>query len=196
MLQHTTGAPPTLNAVVATTIGHVIDLKGLRGVSVHIVATDVNPPAKTFASLTAGNITANTITIAAHGYITGTKINLTGGSLPTGLSATAYWVIKVDAATLKLATSLANAMAGTAVDITADGAGTLTPVAAGSNTLALYKSNDGSNYIAVTDASVTIATIAINAMLEVANPTYRYMKILYTASAGQITLATTVTEVR
>jgi len=196
MIQHTTGAPAAINAVIATTQSAVLDLRGIRGLSAHVVATDVNPAAKTFASLTAGNITDNTITIAAHGYITGTKIALTTGSaLPAGLSATNYWVIKVDAATLKLATSLANAVAGTAVDITGDGAGTLTPAAAGSNTLKLQKSNDAVNFIDVDSASVTIATTAVNSMFEVSNPTYRYLKLLYTASAGQINLAVTVTQV-
>jgi hypothetical protein len=182
--------------VIATTQSHVLDCNGLTGVSVHVVTSDVNPTAVTFASLTAGNITANTITIEAHGLITGTKVAATTGSaLPAGLSATNYWVIKVDANTLKLATSLANAVAGTAVDITGDGAGTLTPTAAGSNTFKLQKSNvnDTTSWIDITDMSVTIATSATNSMFEVALPKYRYMRLIYTASAGQINLATTVT---
>lgn len=196
-IQHSTGAPATLNAVIATTQSHVIDLNGLSGVSVQVVATDVNPDAKTFASLTAGNITANTITIEAHGFITGTKIALTtGGTLPAGLTATNYWVIKVDANTIKLAaTSLANAVAGTAVDITGDGSGILTPVASGSNVLKLLKSNDAVNYIDIASQTVTIATSAVNSMFEIASPTYRYMKILYTPSAGQVNLAVTVDQV-
>lgn len=198
MIKHSTGVPTVLNAVVATTISHVIDLGGLAGISVHAVSSDVNPDAKTFASLTAGNITDNIIPIAAHGYITGTKIALTTtGSLPAGLSATNYWVIKVTAGTLKLATSLANAVAGTAVDITGDGSGVLTPTAAGSNTFKLQKSNvnDTTSWIDITDMSVTIATSATNTMFEVALPKYRYMRLIYTASAGQINLAVTVTEV-
>lgn len=48
------------------------------------------------------------------------------GTLPGGLAgATDYWVIKTGANTLKLATSSSNAIAGTAVDITANGIGIL-----------------------------------------------------------------------
>lgn len=46
------------------------------------------------------------------------------GVLPTGLSAaTTYWVIYVDDNTFKLATTRANALAGTAIDITTNGGG-------------------------------------------------------------------------
>lgn len=60
----------------------------------------------------------------------GTVIRVTTtGTLPTGLSlATDYYVIRQSATTIKLATSLANALAGTpvAIDITAQGTGTNT----------------------------------------------------------------------
>lgn len=51
----------------------------------------------------------------------------------TGLTTgTAYYVIKIDADNIKLATTAANAAAGTAINITADGTGgTLRPVIAG-----------------------------------------------------------------
>lgn len=46
------------------------------------------------------------------------------GVLPTGLSAaTNYWVIALDANTFQLATSRANALAGTAIDLTTNGGG-------------------------------------------------------------------------
>ena len=72
------------------------------------------------------NTGAETITEAAHGYVTGDTVILsnTGGGLPGGLSATTYYVIKVDANTFSLATSLANAYAGTAINITTQGTGT------------------------------------------------------------------------
>lgn len=57
-----------------------------------------------------------------------TRVQLTtSGTLPTGLSlATDYYVIKVTDTTCKFATSYANAVAGTAVDITGAGSGTHT----------------------------------------------------------------------
>jgi hypothetical protein len=57
-----------------------------------------------------------------------TRVQLTtSGTLPAGLSlATDYYVIKVSDTTIKLATSYANAVAGTAVNITDAGTGTHT----------------------------------------------------------------------
>lgn len=79
------------------------------------------------------SVTANTITTtAAHGLVTGDAVVLTtAGTLPTGLSAaTAYYVIKSDTYSFKLATTRANAFAGTAIDITATtGIGTVAHVA-------------------------------------------------------------------
>jgi hypothetical protein len=50
-----------------------------------------------------------------------------GGALPTGIAAaTDYWVIRVSANTFKFATTLANALAGTGINLTADGTGTQT----------------------------------------------------------------------
>lgn len=69
------------------------------------------------------------ITITAHGRVTGDRVlvSTNGGTLPTGLAAnTEYWIIKIDDNTVKFATSLANALAGTAIDLTAAGAGTST----------------------------------------------------------------------
>lgn len=66
------------------------------------------------------------ITITTHGFLTGDPvIYKVGVAVPTGLvSGTTYFVIKVDANTLKLATTLALALAGTAIDITDYGNGT------------------------------------------------------------------------
>lgn len=58
---------------------------------------------------------------------TGTAVYVSnsGGALPTGLSAnTVYFVIKIDSSNFKLATTLANANASTAIDITGAGSGT------------------------------------------------------------------------
>ena len=55
------------------------------------------------------------------------RVSNSGGALPTGLSAgTDYYVIPVSELGLKLATSYANALAGTAIDITGAGSGTQT----------------------------------------------------------------------
>jgi hypothetical protein len=74
------------------------------------------------------NTGTETITRAAHGYYTGLKVQLSSTvTMPTGLvAATDYWVIVVDADHFKLASSLANALASTPVNITAVGTGFLT----------------------------------------------------------------------
>jgi microcystin-dependent protein len=59
---------------------------------------------------------------------TGSAVVLTGtGAAPTGLSfSTTYYVIRASATTLQLASTLANAVAGTQIDITGQGTGTNT----------------------------------------------------------------------
>ena len=60
-------------------------------------------------------------------WITGMAVALsTDGTLPTGLSATTYYVIRVNSTTIKLATTLANAQAGTAVTFSGNGSGNQT----------------------------------------------------------------------
>lgn len=78
---------------------------------------------------TADNAT-ETFTAVAHGLLTGDgpfQVSNSGGALPAGLAAlTNYWIIRTGADTFQLATSLANALAGTAQPISDDGTGTQT----------------------------------------------------------------------
>lgn len=167
-----------------------IDLTNVERISIQPVYTDATPAAKTFV---AANVTpaADTITITAHGFVTGLKAPLTGTNLPTGLSATDYWIIRVDANTIKLATSLANALAGTAVDITAAGTtadAALTPSALGSNTLKLQASNDDTNYSDLSGLTVTISA-AGNQVWNIDRPAYKYVRLSYTPGAGLLNLS-------
>jgi hypothetical protein len=68
-------------------------------------------------------------TKAAHGLVTGDPVTVTSITGGTGVTAgTRYWVIKASADTFKLATTYANAVAGTGINITVDGsAGVITP---------------------------------------------------------------------
>lgn len=74
------------------------------------------------------NAGTDTITDTGHGLVTGTVGQVTtDGVLPTGISAsTNYYIIRVDANSFRLATSLALALAGTPAPISADGSGTHT----------------------------------------------------------------------
>jgi hypothetical protein len=76
-----------------------------------------------------GDVTVGTDTIAeaAHGMVTGAgpfRVSNAGGALPAGLAAdTDYWIIAPTTGTYKLASSRANALALTPVDITAAAGG-------------------------------------------------------------------------
>lgn len=85
-------------------------------------------------TVTGVDVATDTITATAHGFKTGDKVTYSngGGTSITGItSGTDYYVIRVSANTLKLATTEALAQAGTARDLTVVGVGTahtLTPV--------------------------------------------------------------------
>lgn len=69
--------------------------------------------------------TTDVITSVAHGLYTGMVFQVTtSGGLPAGIAGTTdYWVIKLTDDTFSLASSLANAVAGTAVNFTTAGTG-------------------------------------------------------------------------
>lgn len=71
------------------------------------------------------NTGTDVITVDSNQFFyTGQAVTLTTtGTLPTGLSATTYYVIRVSDTTIKLATSVANANDGDAVNITAAAGG-------------------------------------------------------------------------
>lgn len=71
------------------------------------------------------NATTNTITINSHGYFTTDPVIFSAGPLTASplVNLTTYYVIRIDQNTIKLATSAANALNGTAIDIITVGAG-------------------------------------------------------------------------
>lgn len=78
-------------------------------------------------TITAVDTGTETLTAVAHGLVTGdrTRVRNVDGALPTGLSpSTDYFAIRVDADNLRLATSNALALAGTAINLTGAGSGT------------------------------------------------------------------------
>lgn len=91
----------------------------------------IKPDLSTNITFTANASTDLMTTASAHGLVTGERIRVavTGGSLPTPLVAnTDYYVIVVSTTTFRLATTQANALAGSpvAIDLTDAGSGTLT----------------------------------------------------------------------
>lgn len=177
---------------LASTNATNIDLMDIDRVSVQVVYSDTAPAVRTFtdASVT---VASDIIAIATHPYVTGCRVALTtGGVLPAGLSATNYFVINVTSGTIKLASSLANAVAGTAVDITAAAGGgthTLTASASAGNVAKLQESNDNTNWSDVGTYTVTIATTAGAVVWPMGEVSSRYLRVLYTPSTGQVSLA-------
>ena len=104
--------------------GHVVATSDSGETWVETRTTDAEQ--FTDAAVTAAT---DTITVTKD-WATGTNVRLnrgsaTAGDIPAGLAiATDYYVIRVSATAIKLATSLANAVAGTAIDITDAGSGT------------------------------------------------------------------------
>lgn len=87
------------------------------------------------ATVTMTIATPCVVTHTSHGLSTGDRIVLyTTGALPTGVSAyTAYYIIKVDSNSYNLATTLANASAGTKVASSGSQSGTHTAIYGGLN---------------------------------------------------------------
>jgi hypothetical protein len=164
-----------------------VDVKKAKGYGILLDLTVATAAAKNFLDA-AVNVTANTITISAHGYYTGLKVVAsTTGTLPGGLSATDYYVIRVDADTIKLATSAAFALAGSAVDITSAAGGgthTLTPAAISGASYKLQYSMDNVIWI---DAGVTNNVTATSQFLhEKVDPMFNFVQVVWALSAGQI----------
>lgn len=88
------------------------------------------PPAAAFVD-SAVNTGTDAILLPLHELTTGQKVLLaSSGALPAGLSAGIYYIIRTDDFHVKLASTYANALAKTAVDITAAAGGgyhTITP---------------------------------------------------------------------
>lgn len=97
-----------------------------------VTDTTVSYTAKANLDFAPGDVTTGTDVIAevAHGMTTGDgpyRLSNAGGGLPAGSAVdTNYWIIASTADTYKIASSKANALAGTSVDFTTAGTGTHT----------------------------------------------------------------------
>ena len=141
----------------------------------------------------------DTLTDAAHGFLTGLKGQAsTTTTLPAGLSLTTdYFVIYVSSGVYKLATTLANAIAGTAIDITDAGTGThtFTPTAlAGASIKLQCGSKDGLAFadIPITGTADVTKSVAVtataNAYLYASDLACDYVRSYVTLTAGQLSI--------
>ena len=160
---------------------------GCDSISFQCNITVASSATKTFAAADV-NTTTDIITVTAHGFTTGRKVQISNpGTLPTGISAaTDYFVIYVDVDSIKLATSLANAQAGTAIDITAAGSGTntITPTALAGGSVSMYQSNDNINYVTLGSSQNVTTTGTL--FLSADRPTSGWVCLGYVTTAGQL----------
>lgn len=124
----------TLGLSNSTTGGNILGRTDGNNASAGYVGEVVNAGhvqpagANTNATVTLTIAAPCVVTYTAHGMNTGCGVYLTTtGALPTGLTAsTAYYIVKIDANTFNLATSVANAFAGTKITTTGTQSGTHT----------------------------------------------------------------------
>jgi hypothetical protein len=147
----------------------------------------------TVTTPSAGTFTAAVTDICAkvgHGMLTGLKVRVsTTTTLPAGLAAvTDYYVIADTVDTFKLASSLAFALAGTAIDITDTGTGThtVTPTALAGGVIKMQESVDGTNWYDISGVTANITATGI-AKLEGTTKCGQVRPYL-TMTAGQLTL--------
>lgn len=193
-------------SVVAATVGQTYAM-GVSGQGV--TDTTVSYKALINLSFVDGDITTGTDTIAeaTHGMLTGDgpyRLSNSGGALPAGTAVdTNYWIIAPTAGTYKLASSKANAIALTAVDITAAaGGGTHTLLRAANDVIIAQLIQGlnavvGLNYLATqttgagdTDTGRVTGTVAGNWFsLAIANPAALAINQTH-AAPSDVTLAT------
>lgn len=114
----TVGATDRIDRCVA------LGANGLGGLNANVAVDDTNNATFIFT----GSAAEDEWTDAAHGYLTGLLIQFSavGTGAPEFLITTDYWVIRLGANTFKLASSLANALAGTPIEGTVNSTGTWT----------------------------------------------------------------------
>jgi hypothetical protein len=154
---------------------------------------DVNTPSGA-VSASASQVTSSSGLLFTNtdpnNFTLGLKVQFTtSNALPTGISAlTDYFVVPVTANTYRVATSLANALAGTVVAYTNTGTGnqTATPVAIAGGTGKLQGSNDQE----VTWADVPNASYSITAdgsfVIEIDYIRYAAYRWVTDLTAGQV----------
>lgn len=149
---------------------------------------------------TDSDVASNVFTKASHGLTTALPVlfTTTSGTPPQNLVAgTTYYAIKVTANTFKLATSAANAIAGTAITIsTVTGSGTfaLTPLGiTGTPSFKWQGSNDNTNWNDVSVSSVTMSSLAAaSTTWDFGSINYRYIRLNVLApTTGGISLVVT-----
>lgn len=177
------------NGVVVLGYSASVRVFGHTQATIVAAATVTTPAAGAFTCVAATNI----CTDAAHGFQTGLKgQGTTTTTLPAGLNtSTDYFVIYLTADTYSLATSYANAVAGTAIDITDTGTGThtFTPTAIAGGTAALQGSINGTTWVDIGSTSQNITATA-NLIYNISSTYYPFARLKFVNTAGVFTSTT------
>lgn len=185
MLKIRSNQTQVMPSMETTTYGPWFFTAHANSVSAQCNITVDTPSNPTFIGSNVSLVTG-TITSTAHGLFQGQLVTLTTtGSLPTGLStSTTYYVIYLTANTFQLASTAANALAGTPIVPTGAGTGTNTVVvtALAGGSVQLQKSNDGVN--PVNDGSSVSVAATGTFWLEKSPATSAWMRVAYNITSG------------
>jgi len=178
----------TTQDFASDTNSSALDLEWHEGCQLWAYVNATQPVATSYEEADV-NVANDTITETAHGYATGLEVvESTTGTLPAPLAVlTDYYVIRVDANTYKLATSKANAVAGTAINLTDDGTGThtTTPNALSGGSASIQVSRDDVTYVEINGTSVAI-TASGNLVWNVDKQYARYIRVSFLITDGQL----------
>lgn len=187
-----TSTRPAPGAVIFSTASTI----GTAGNSLALLVFNTSSITVSGATLSNGDDSSFSVaddeitTSAGHGISTGAPLlfNTVTGTAPTGLTtATTYYAIVTANNKFKLATSSANSLAGTAVDITAlTGSGTFTAALtaySGTYSFKFQASNDGTNWSDISGATVTYSAPG-STLTEITLVTYKWLRLNFTTGAG------------
>jgi len=158
-----------------------------------IQALDATPASGTFTA----NSSDDTLTVAASLYLGAqATVSSAGGTLAGGLSGgVTYYAIPVSATAMKLATSLANAQAGTAINLSTDGTGTqsIIPLGLTSASFQAQCSNDDSIWVNNGNAQNLTASTTTTILQNINNNGCRYVRMYMNMTSGQVAVSMTST---
>lgn len=188
IFQSSTTLTPS-SVVKSGTSSGVVDLTTAGGYS---IVSNITVDTNAAGVFSAGSLSANKVTITAHGWKTGIVGQVTtAGTLPTGLVvATNYWVIVIDANTVSFASSQANALAGTAITLSGgSGNSTFTPTALAGATVQAQWSNDGVTWVGIGSATAVSAATVFGSFQD--RPPYRYAQHNFVITSGSLSISST-----
>ncbi len=200
-------ANPTLSGVISSTwnaSGVVTATSTISGTAANFPLSSLTSALTTVGftggSTSAINLTADTITSASNHFTLGMALlySTSTGVSPTPLTGkTTYYAIPVDANTFKLAVTSTSAIAGIAIDITAQtatGGGSfgLTPLAlTGTPAFKWQESNDSTNWNDVNVSSFSFGSpyTSTTTFWDFGQVNMRYLRVNYTAgTAGAVAI--------